>query len=728
MAEDIAPSFATDRPLTARDDDRLNRAAFAERVASVLLDLPAGASLVVGLHGPWGDGKTTVLNLMRVDLDASSRVAVVDFNPWRFTDEGAMLAGFFRELARVIRAKLSTKGEEVAGWVEKVGKYAALLDKRFGSAAEIAKEVADVGLEELRERLFAALGEAEKRLVVLIDDIDRLDRSETQTLFRLIKACADFPNVSYVLAFDDTAVAKSLGERYGGGDEQAGRAFLEKIIQIPLKLPVAAKEDLRGLCFEQVEQSLSASEVELTRDEIGEFVAGFDRGAAVRLTTPRAAKRYGNALMFALPMLKGEVNTVDLFLIEALRAFFPEVHEIIRQNQGEFCGVEDRYGGNRANQQGAELLKPVLEAMDEAEAKAAKSLIVDLFPRLSSSFGHGGYGSDWLARWSRERRVSAPEYCPRYFTYAVARQDIADAEVADLVRLASEGDGDAVRGALATHLDSGRAQRLIEKLRGVATTLDPKASVAIAVSIAGPAHKIPNPPSLFGFTAPPAQAAMLVSQLLAQVEAGDKRVAIAKQIMEACDPLWFGVECLRWCHVTDNPDKLDHNTLTEDELAEVRLTLVGRIKARSEAGDALFDPEVQQEKSLLFEWWRAEGREPVESHLLGVFASDPGQICKFLESQAPLAHGMNEVMPHVGSLDGDQLKNIKLIIDLRTLAALIREHCDGDFENPTFHPSSEKPVAERLAEQFIFVFDKWQQEGEPGAEDETERGKEVAGE
>jgi predicted KAP-like P-loop ATPase len=138
----------------------------------------------------------------------------------------------------------------------------------------------------VRRRLVDVLAEADKRIVVLVDDIDRLDKHESHTLFRLIKACADFPNVCYVLAFDDAAVAKALAERYGAGDELAGRAFLEKIIQISLKLPLAAKEDLRSLCFDQVDSALRAAGVELTREQIGEFVAGFDRGPSVRDYAP----------------------------------------------------------------------------------------------------------------------------------------------------------------------------------------------------------------------------------------------------------------------------------------------------------------------------------------------------------------------------------------------------------------------------------------------------------
>lgn len=254
---------------------------------------------------------------------------------------------------------------------EKIGRYAAVADDRLGKVADVAAGKAEVSLEDLRFRLSDALAEANKRIVVLVDDIDRLDKHETHTLFRLIKACADFPNVCYVLAFDDVAVAKSLGERYGSGDEASGRAFLEKIIQVPLKLPMAMKEDLRAICFQHVDQALNAASVELSKEEINEFVSRFERGISIRLDTPRAAKRFGNALMFALPMLKGEVNMVDLLLLEAVRAFYPAIHNCIRANHVEFCGVESEHRPRGQNgPRCGELLKSIIEAMPTEEQDA----------------------------------------------------------------------------------------------------------------------------------------------------------------------------------------------------------------------------------------------------------------------------------------------------------------------------------------------------------------------
>src|SRR5690606_24436291 len=162
-----------------------------------------------------------------------------EFNPWRFTDEPAMLAGFFRVLAGVIRAKLTTKGEDIAGWVEKIGRYASVVDDRLGKAGEVAGAKAEASLEDLRSRLSEALAKADKRCLVHCVGVDCHDKHVTHTPFRLIKACADFPIVCYVLVYDDVAVASSPGDRYGEGDEASGRAFLEKIIQVPLTLPVA---------------------------------------------------------------------------------------------------------------------------------------------------------------------------------------------------------------------------------------------------------------------------------------------------------------------------------------------------------------------------------------------------------------------------------------------------------------------------------------------------------
>lgn len=728
MTTSATADVANDRPVMSKQEDRLNRAAFAERIAGMLSSLPDGAGVVVGIHGPWGDGKTTVLNLLRRDLTVDDRVVVREFNPWRLTDDESMLRGFFLVLADAIEASLSTKLERTKTIAGKVCgffrfivrpvawffKPAETLEDLLAKFSELATACDSVGLEELRARIIGHLSRSPKRVVMIIDDIDRLDKNETYLLFRLIKACADFPNVCYVLAFDDTAVARALGERYGGGDEVSGRAFLEKVIQIPLTLPVAAKEDLRSLCFEYVEKALNATDIDLTRDQAGEFVMGFDRGVGIRLTTARAAKRFVNGLAFALPMLKGETNPVDLLLIEALRAFFPEVYEVVRSNHTEFAGVEsDRVGGRAAEARSAQLLKPVLAAMPQEHAESVKALLCSLFPRLSSAYGKPRYGSDWLSHWRQDRRICSPEYCARYFAYAIPLNDVADCEIASLLDAAGRGKTDFVQAWLGGHLSGAKAARVISKLRHIESTVDPAAAEGLAVAVAQLGKTIPNTKGFFPWGEPPSQAALLISHLLRRLPDGRQRLDVAKRVITVADPVWFAAECLRWMHVTDKPGKQDINTLSKKEADEVRLGLVWRIKRYAATGAALFDPGIEQEDTLLYEWMRVEGRKTVQAHLISVFSKDGGQVARFLESQAPVARNMDGGIPHIGELEAEQLKNMKYFIDLDVLAEWVLRCCPGDFVNPQWDLDSTKPIEERLAEQFMYIYSKWKKEGEP---------------
>ncbi len=716
-----APSLSCDRPLSNREEDRLNRAAFADRIATILAAQPEDSGVVVGVYGPWGDGKTTVLNLLRANLTDEEAIVVRDFNPWRVADSDSMFRGFFSTLAEAIGASLPTRLERAkalagqwAGWLRWIAwplgwvfTPAKVADSLLAGFSKIAQEGDSVRLKQLRDRVVHLLRRSRKRIVMLIDDIDRLDKHETHTLFRLIKACTDFPNVCYVLAFDDTAVSKAIGERYAGGDELAGRSFLEKIVQVPLQLPVAARQDLRSLCFARVERALSAAGIELTEDQVGEFVAGFDRGVLIRLTTPREASRFGNGLMFALPPLAGETNPVDNLLVQALRSFYPSVYDVVRANHDAFSGVEEDLSGVETREvRAVVLLEPILKTMVKSHVEAVKALITKLFPRLSGAYGGSGYGRDWLRRWSKEQRVCAPEYCPRYFTYSVPLNDVPDSEVTAILEIARSGDGASVESRLVPQLSGAKAGRLIDKLCALEETVDPRAAETLAVVISRSAEKIPNSPSFYAAADPPAQAAIFVSHLLKRIPRGVGRVVAGRRVVEAAEPLWFGAECLRWMYVTDEPEHQDSNAFSREEIAELRSHFVPRIKSRAAEGFPLFAPGVRQEAGLLHEWSTAEGRDTVQAHLVRLFTEDPAQITEFLLSQASRAWSPDSATPQVSELWASQLENIDLLIDVDALADLVRRHCTGDFDEPEWRVEQGRDHGERLLEQFMYLVNR----------------------
>ena len=225
------------------------------------------------------------------------------------------------------------------------------------------------------------LRDSGQRIVVLIDDIDRLDREEIQAIFKLVKLSAGFENVCYVLAFDDEVVAAALGEKYGSGDPVAGRHFLEKIIQVPLSLPPAERTALLSLAFEGVDAALQQSELRLSEDDVQALGRRFIDGLEMRLQTPRQAKRYTNALAFALPLLKGEVHPVDQILIEGIHVFCPRLYTVVRDNP-EVCLGSNRAmrRDNERRKHSLETLEPGFAALTGTEREAAIDLLQVLFP------------------------------------------------------------------------------------------------------------------------------------------------------------------------------------------------------------------------------------------------------------------------------------------------------------------------------------------------------------
>ena len=100
--------------------------------------------------------------------------------------------------------------------------------------AIIAKTTPPEGFDARKKKLETLLRKDRFQRVVFIDDLDRLPADELQEMFRVIKSVANFPNVVYVLAYDREVVSAALDKFHPG----RGELFLEKIVQMPVALPV----------------------------------------------------------------------------------------------------------------------------------------------------------------------------------------------------------------------------------------------------------------------------------------------------------------------------------------------------------------------------------------------------------------------------------------------------------------------------------------------------------
>ena len=217
-------SYLPDRPIEEEKQDRFKRSYFAKRIADSISLRTDTSGLVIGLYGQWGDGKTSTLNLMAADLEKYPDIVVTRFNPWFFQSEHMLIEGFFEHLAKEVGKVMVTAGQDFAESVRKYGSLLSIVassvtiggvninfDAMTKAAKAFQKNPTPV---ELRDRISHILKNSGKRIVVLIDDIDRLDKEEIHQIFKLVKLSGNFENTTYVLAFDKEMVAAALAEKY----------------------------------------------------------------------------------------------------------------------------------------------------------------------------------------------------------------------------------------------------------------------------------------------------------------------------------------------------------------------------------------------------------------------------------------------------------------------------------------------------------------------------------
>ncbi len=235
--------YSADRPINNSEQDLLGRSSFSKQLAKGILEYHGSDGLVIGLFGKWGTGKTSILNmaideLERMGSNRDNKPLVTRFSPWNYSDKNDLIGIFFRNLMKTINLKGNDEFKNKVG--EALRDYSGVLDlleliPGTGSTfATIAKNTAQAqgkklmkgdDLDETRRKLADALRAVGKKIIVTIDDIDRLTNSQIRDIFQLVKQVGDFPNIIYILAMDRDVVRGALAEVHNFD----GNEYLEKI-------------------------------------------------------------------------------------------------------------------------------------------------------------------------------------------------------------------------------------------------------------------------------------------------------------------------------------------------------------------------------------------------------------------------------------------------------------------------------------------------------------------
>ncbi|APZ33295.1 hypothetical protein BOH66_02575 [Microbacterium aurum] len=282
-----------------------------EDYAAALTDAIAAADrpqFTVGLYGKWGSGKSSLLKAMNRILEADANVITVEFDAWRYQRSQEIVIPLLHAvfsavqktndhaLARAVGRLLRAFGVSLGFKIPVVGIEFSAADVR---AAWDEESSPPVTLDDAFARPFEELrrvGEAldGRRIVVFVDDLDRCTTENVVGMLESINVITDVAGFVFVLALDYDVVTQAVQKRYPHAN---GHEFIEKIIQVPFRIP-SAMTTAPGALEALVPGFSGLRHLEGLTIELEDAIEIAFRG------NPRSVKRFVNALTLLMRILE----------------------------------------------------------------------------------------------------------------------------------------------------------------------------------------------------------------------------------------------------------------------------------------------------------------------------------------------------------------------------------------------------------------------------------------
>jgi len=428
--------YEIDKPIDDIGKDDLNRSKFVEILSNSIIQYNNPECLVIGLMGEWGCGKSSIINMVFNNIDEfnenkpdEEKWLKIKFNPWYFSNRDTILIHFFDTL------KESCHNPQVK--VE-IFKYLSQFKDKICQDISFTLENENFNFDysnqnndfeiydsfnSLKDNLIELFQQLNFKIVISIDDIDRLTDEEMRQIFLLVKALADFPNIIYILSFDKYVALKALNNLQVYSPEK----FLEKIIQIPINVPEITNSRLELLIKEKIkpiyEDNLKFSKNNFFK--IFYHIKPF-------FTNVRDLKRYSNVLNFYLNQFKDEVNIGDFLLIIAIQLFEEELYERIKNNKELLTNYE--LFDNVDEKERSKIYNDFLDGitgLKKYEPNKIKELMGYLFPILNNfDFDSKEYYENMFGA---NLNIASNLHFDKYFTLSTEENEVSQIIIDELL-------------------------------------------------------------------------------------------------------------------------------------------------------------------------------------------------------------------------------------------------------------------------------------------------------
>lgn len=444
--------FYSDNPIQSKDNDKLNRTEFSKQLAKAILSYTKLENFTISLCGRWGSGKTSILNMVVEEIEelskgipAEEKPVIVTFNPWNYSDCTQLLNQFFQTVRTQLgladnKENLSAIGNalqkyssliEYTTYIPKVGQFLGPLKSLLESAGAHLGEIAEEnsGLTQQKEQVIEELKKQKQKIIVMIDDIDRLTNEQIRLIFQLVNTLAGFPNMIYLLSFDRSVVVRALEEEQNCDGEE----YLEKIIQVLFEVPTASGSSVNRVFSKMFADIIfEDSNPDLTFDrEYWDIVFPFCISPFIK--TIRDAKRIVNAFEFKHGLIRGETNCVDLLAVTTLQVCAPEIYNWIR-GRTEYLTGSAQSAGSITGEQQRKNCEEYLEMFRKVYPKAPHlmlQVIQTLFPKFAWNTNGYPFNHDSDAELRRKQKIASKDRIKRYFGLSLEETEISHCQIQD---------------------------------------------------------------------------------------------------------------------------------------------------------------------------------------------------------------------------------------------------------------------------------------------------------
>lgn len=384
-------------------------------------------SFAIGVNGKWGSGKTSFLDLVKQELPKED-IILIDFKPWNSQTPNSIIKDFFNTVYSELDKQYSPLAKLFVKYSNK------LVSINDGAVSKSVKDVFSVyqtpeSVNSLHKEINERLKPIRERLVICIDDLDRLDKQELIEVIRLVRNTANFRNTFFLVAYDRDYVLNAIQ----GINSHNYQEFLEKIFQLEITLPLFNPSVLSTEFWKRLKERV----LEKYHDELDGIATGTSAHRKLDLEPwiyhMRDVTRLLNSITLNLDSLLGNVDLRDFIRIEILRLKYPPVYELIKREKNQFLTHQQRsygsefvyeliyeknHGGNPDKTVLSEYLKRKTDlSVNESNVHHVMKLVSGIFktryylsPRLS---------------------ITRPSKFDRYFMYQLPPGSLSEIEFGD---------------------------------------------------------------------------------------------------------------------------------------------------------------------------------------------------------------------------------------------------------------------------------------------------------